>query len=88
MSSDAFELLIYFFMFVWLISTIYEQYQNFIADCRKADEKREKRNNELARQQEKEAKETKERRAMIAARFEARAKAQAEEKHIDSELNK
>ena len=84
MSRDAFELLVFFFMCVWLVSTICEQIKTSIADCRKGEEKvkekEKKRNNALSRQREIEAKETKERRAIIAARFEARAKAQAEEK--------
>lgn len=39
MSRDAFELLVFFFMCVWLVSTICEQIKTCVADCRKAEEK-------------------------------------------------
>lgn len=52
MSSDAFELLVFFFMCIWMISTIYEQIKTGINDYHKSKEKIEKRNNELARQRE------------------------------------
>ncbi len=48
MSRDAFELLVFFFMCVWLVSTICEQIKTGIADCRKAEEKvKEKKKNEI-----------------------------------------
>lgn len=52
MSSDAFELIVSFFMLVWMVSTIYEQIKTGIDDYHKSKEKIEKRNNELARQRE------------------------------------
>ena len=52
MSSDAFELLVFFFMCIWMISTIYEKIKTGINYYHKSKEKIEKRNNELARQRE------------------------------------
>ncbi len=43
MSSDAFELLVFFFMCIWMISTIYEQIKTGINDYHKSKEKIEKR---------------------------------------------
>lgn len=69
----------------YMLSSALDDINNALENHNKKMEKKKKENIERRKRQEIE---TKERRAMIAARFEARAKAQAEEKHTDSELNK